>query len=184
MKDGRAPYAWEEGLRMSNTGCIGPRLLLAWACVGETVMERGCTVDRNLLALPDLTQHLQGHPCCSQSELYITNLFMSRSSEWPSTASSSFRPKTNILTYLQGLRAWSQLTSAVLSHTFVLCCLPPKTLAASQVLAYSCHGYGFLCLEGSSSTNFMELATTNTLDLNPNVSSSGNSSLSPWSRSY
>lgn len=102
----------------------------------------------------------------------------------PSTASSSFRPKTNILTYLQGLGAWSQPTSAVLSHTFVLCCLPLKTLAASQVLAYSCHGYGFLCLEGSSSTNFMELATTNTLDLNPNVSSSGNSSLSPWSRSY
>lgn len=29
MKDGRAPYAWEEGPRMSNTGCIGPRLLLA-----------------------------------------------------------------------------------------------------------------------------------------------------------
>lgn len=124
---------------MSRTGCIGPRLLLAWACVWETVMERGRTVDRNLLALPDLTQHLAGVIHAVAKETFILQICSCHAPvSDPSTASSSFRPKTNTLTYLQGPGAWSQPTSAVSSHTFVLCCLPPKTLAASQVLAYCC----------------------------------------------
>ena len=102
-------------------------------------MERGCTMDRNLLALPDLTQHLAGVIHAVAKETFILQICSCHAPvSDPSTASSSFRPKTNILTYLQGPGAGSQPTSAVLSHTFVLCCLPPKTLAASQVLAYRC----------------------------------------------
>lgn len=126
----------------------------------------------------------RGHPCKVTFMLQICSCHAPVSG--PSVASCSFRPKTNILAHLQGRGAWSQPTSAALSHTFVFCCLPSKDpgCLSGPCLLLQGHGYGFLCLEGSSSTHFMELATTNTLDLNPNVSSSGNSSLSPWSRSH
>lgn len=115
----------------------------------ETVTERGCTVDRNLLALPDLTQHLAGVIHAVAKVTFMLQICSCHAPvSGPSIASCSFRPKTNILAYLQGLGAWSQPTSAALSHTFVLCCLPPRTPAASQVLAYVAGSWLWFSLPG------------------------------------
>lgn len=105
-------------------------------CVGDCYGEgMYCGQESPSPSRPDSASG-RGHPCKVTFMLQICSCHAPVSG--PSVASCSFRPKTNILAHLQGegpglsppLQPCLTPSSSAVSH--------PRTLAASQVLAYSC----------------------------------------------